>query len=366
MQVLHVVGARPNFVKIAPIMRVMEEFPDQFAQTLVHTGQHYDEQMSQVFFQELDLPRAHINLGVGSDSHASQTAKIMQAFEPVVQEIRPDIVLVAGDVNSTLACALTAAKLGVRVGHVEAGLRSHDRAMPEEINRVLTDQIADFLFTPSLDANANLLREGCSAERIFFVGNVMIDCLVHLLPKSESSEIGVRLGLRPRSYALVTLHRPSNVDTPAALRAILDTLAHLADLLPVVFPMHARTRQRVIEFGLEEILARHSRMHVFEPLGYIDFLALMRQAAMVLTDSGGIQEETTFLGVPCLTVRRTTERPVTVESGTNRLVRPDCDGILKEATEILGGKPRSGTIPERWDGHAAERIVRVLLDHGLG
>ncbi len=365
-KVLHVVGARPNFMKIAPIMRAMDRFPDQFSQTLVHTGQHYDPQMSRVFFEELEIPQPHLNLYVGSDTHATQTAKIMLAFEAAVKDIQPHLVMVVGDVNSTLACTLTCAKMGIRVGHVEAGLRSFDRTMPEEINRVLTDQIADLLFTPSRDADANLLHEGSSRESIYFVGNVMIDSLVHLLPQAEMSTIEARLGLRPEGYVLVTMHRPSNVDDPTTLRTIIKALVSLADLLPVVFPMHARTRQHVIEFGLEELLTGHPRLRVLEPLGYIDFLALMRRATIVLTDSGGVQEETTYLGVPCLTVRPNTERNLTIELGTNQLVQPDCDSILQAATAVLQGARRSRTIPEYWDGHAAERIVQVLLDHGIG
>lgn len=366
LKVLHVVGARPNFMKIAPIMRAMGRAPDQFLQTLVHTGQHYDHEMSRIFFEELELPQPDLNLEVGSDSHAAQTAKIMLAFETVVKDVQPQLVLLVGDVNSTLACALACAKMRVRVAHVEAGLRSFDRKMPEEINRVLTDQIADFLFTPSRDADANLLREGRSQENIFFVGNVMIDNLTHLLPKAELSTIHARLGLPQENYALVTMHRPSNVDDRTTLHTIINALVRLANLLPVVFPMHARTRQRMIGFGLEDLVDSHARLHILDPLGYIDFLALMRRASMVLTDSGGVQEETTWLGVPCLTVRPNTERNLTIEMGTNKLVQPNCDSILQAAAEVLHGAQRSSTIPEYWDGHAAERIVRVMLDLEVG
>jgi UDP-N-acetylglucosamine 2-epimerase (non-hydrolysing) len=360
LKVLHVVGARPNFVKTAPIMAEMAIHPDRFEQALVHTGQHYDDNMSRVFFEELGLPRPDHDLGVGSGTHAEQTARVMLAFEPLVQAWRPDLVLVVGDVNSTLACALVCAKLGIAVGHVEAGLRSFDRTMPEEFNRLLTDQIADLLFTPSRDADANLLREGIPPTRIHFVGNVMIDTLVRLLPRAERSPIRTELGLQARGYVLVTLHRPSNVDDPATLRAILLALSDVARACPVVFPVHPRTRKRMMESGLEAPPSASGGLRLLEPLGYPDFLALMRQAALVLTDSGGIQEETTYLGIPCLTARPNTERPVTVEVGTNRLVQSERGALVAAVRDALGGPRPTHRVPELWDGRAARRIVEVL------
>ena len=362
LKVLHVVGARPNFMKTAPIMAEMAKHPDQFQQVLVHTGQHYDDSMSQVFFDDLGLPQPDHYLGVGSGTHAEQTARVMLAFEPLLRELRPDLVLVVGDVNSTLACALVCVKLGVKIGHVEAGLRSFDRTMPEEFNRLLTDQIADPLFTPSRDADANLLREGIPSERIHFVGNVMIDTLVRLLPKAEQLTVRTDLGLRTQDYVLVTLHRPSNVDDPDTLREILLALNDIARDIPVIFPVHPRTRQRMTEFGFDNLQPETCNLQLLEPLGYLDFLALMREAALVLTDSGGIQEETTYLGIPCLTARPNTERPVTVEMGTNRLVlQSERGAIVAAVREVLNGDRQPGRVPELWDGRAAERIVCILL-----
>ncbi|MFQ5851439.1 MAG: non-hydrolyzing UDP-N-acetylglucosamine 2-epimerase [Candidatus Binatia bacterium] len=377
MKVVHAVGARPNFMKIAPIMREMARYPIEFEQILVHTGQHYDDDMSKVFFEELELPQPDIYLGVGSGSHAQQTARIMMGVEKVLLERRPGWVIVVGDVNSTLACALTAAKLGVKVAHVEAGLRSFDRTMPEEYNRLLTDQIADLLFTPSRDADENLLREGVSPERIQFVGNVMIDTLAHLLPRVEGRPILADLGLMtgpvlenpPKNlpgvapYVLVTLHRPSNVDDPATLKEIVMALDEISDDVPVIFPVHPRTRQRLAEFNLGNRQRSIGNLRFIEPLGYLDFLALERYAALVLTDSGGIQEETTYLGVPCLTARANTERPVTITQGTNRLVRTERGGLVEAVHLMLKNGcrvPSADRQPQLWDGCAAERIVQVL------
>lgn len=367
MHILHIVGARPNFPKVAPIMAAMAQYPDAFTQTLLHTGQHYDYKMSQVFFEDLDMPEPDIYLGIGSGSHAEQTARIMLAFEPVVLERRPDWVFVVGDVNSTLACSLVCSKLGVKVAHVEAGLRSRDRSMPEEINRLLTDQIADLLFTPSPDGDENLLREGVSPQKIHRVGNVMIDTLVRMLPKAALRPGPAALGLEPGGYALVTLHRPANVDHPETLRQILDALEALSREMPVVFPIHPRTRKNLLASGNAAFLeAGESRgpggdIHLLEPLGYLDFLALTRSAGLVLTDSGGIQEETTYLGIPCLTVRPNTERPVTVELGTNRLVQATTEAIL-QAVESARGEPAAERRPiPGWDGQAAERIAQVML-----
>lgn len=357
-KIVHIVGARPNFMKIAPIMRVMSEYPKSFEQVLVHTGQHYDENMSKVFFEELELPRPDVNLEVGSGSHAWQTAEIMQRFEPIVIEHRPDWVVVVGDVNSTLACALVCSKLGVRVAHVEAGLRSYDRGMPEEINRLLTDQISDLLFTPSPDGDHNLLREGIPSKKIHMVGNVMIDTLVRLLPRAQQRWPNLQKEYDLGRYILVTLHRPSNVDHPGTLSQILSALIELARQAPVIFPVHPRTRQRIRAAGLLEDM---SGLHLLEPLGYLDFLALQAHADLVLTDSGGVQEETTYLGIPCLTARPNTERPATVEIGSNRLVDSTRQAILEAAVPILDGTLRpSGEIPHLWDGQAASRIVDIL------
>jgi UDP-N-acetylglucosamine 2-epimerase (non-hydrolysing) len=350
MHILHVVGARPNFMKAAPVMRALGSQPNM-RQTLVHTGQHYDKNLSDVFFTQLSMPEPDVNLEVGSGSHAVQTAEVMTRFEPVVLERKPDVVVVYGDVNSTLAAALVCSKLLVRVVHVEAGLRSFDRTMPEEINRVVTDRLADVLFTPSEDGDINLQSEGVSPGKIFRVGNVMIDSLVRLLP----SAIQIPKNGLPDRYALVTLHRPSNVDDSTTLQRILDSLFDVNQHLEVVFPVHPRTRQRIERFGINI-----DRLHLLKPLPYIEFLSLQRRAAVVITDSGGIQEETTYLGVPCLTLRSNTERPATVSLGTNVLIGQDLELLNSELLKILDGKAKKGSIPPLWDGHAAERIAEVL------
>jgi UDP-N-acetylglucosamine 2-epimerase (non-hydrolysing) len=350
MHILHVVGARPNFMKAAPVVRVLRERGAQ--QTLVHTGQHYDANMSDVFFTQLEMTAPDVNLDVGSGSHARQTADIMTRFEPVVQEHKPDVVLVYGDVNSTVAAALVCSKLSIRIGHVEAGLRSFDRHMPEEINRLLTDQLSDLLFTPSEDADQNLVREGIPTEKIHRVGNVMIDSLIRLLPSAEKFPTN---GFSER-YALVTLHRPSNVDDAQNLKNILQSLIELSESLEIVFPVHPRTRQRLTDFGVDL-----SRIHITEPLPYIEFLALQRRACVVITDSGGIQEETTFLQVPCITTRANTERPITVSTGTNTLVGQDMNALKNEVRRITEQRSKKGTIPPLWDGKAAERIAKILL-----
>lgn len=361
MYIVHVVGARPNFMKASPVVRALARV-DGVRQMLVHTGQHYDANMSDVFFRQLDIPEPDINLEVGSGSHAWQTAQIMSRFEAVVLEQRPDLVLVYGDVNSTLAAALVCAKLLIPVGHVEAGLRSFDRTMPEEFNRLLTDQIADLLFTPSPDADENLLREGIPPERIHRVGNVMIDTLVYLLPRALQRWNAGRLNVQgcevdQHRYALVTLHRPSNVDAPETLTKIMCALADISRDLPVLFPVHPRTRQRLEHV---QYATRNTQLHLLDPVGYLDFLALQRHAALVITDSGGIQEETTYLGVPCLTVRENTERPVTITLGTNTLVGQDMDRLRAEVARILAGDGKRGQVPPLWDGHAAERIAQVI------
>ena len=322
------------------------------SQTLVHTGQHYDKNMSDVFFEQLGIPTPDVNLGVGSGTHAQQTAEVMSRFEPVVLEKKPELVLVYGDVNSTMAAAVVCSKLSIPVGHVEAGLRSFDRTMPEEINRVITDQLADWLFTPSEDGDRNLCREGICQDKIYRVGNVMIDSLVRLLPMAMKREAN---GFPPR-YALVTLHRPSNVDDCQVLRRILECMVSVSAELGVVFPMHPRTRQRIREFGIET-----RNLHLLEPMPYVDFLALQARAAVVITDSGGIQEETTYLGVPCLTIRQNTERPITTEFGTNILVGDDSAKLRTELSKILAGNAKHGTIPPLWDGRASERIADVIV-----
>jgi UDP-N-acetylglucosamine 2-epimerase (non-hydrolysing) len=350
MHILHVVGARPNLMKVAPVLSALKQY-SKIKQSLVHTGQHYDTNMSDVFFEQLAIPAPDVNLGVGSGSHARQTADIMTRFEPVVLERKPDLVLVYGDVNSTVAAALVCSKLLIQVGHVEAGLRSFDRAMPEEINRLMTDQLADLLFTPSEDGDKNLEREGIPANKIHNVGNVMIDSLVRLLPAA----INQKLNGLPSRYVLVTLHRPANVDDDHTLKVILGYLLELNSELKVVFPVHPRTRQRIAQFGIDV-----SQLDLREPLPYIEFLALQRRATVVVTDSGGIQEETTYLKVPCLTLRNNTERPVTVTMGTNVLVGQDGALLRAELTKILQGKQKPSTVPPLWDGHAGERIAGIL------
>jgi UDP-N-acetylglucosamine 2-epimerase (non-hydrolysing) len=334
-------------------------------QTLVHTGQHYDVNMSDVFFQQLGIPAPDVNLAVGSGSHAKQTAEIMIRLEPVVLERQPDIALVYGDVNSTVATALVCAKLGVPVGHVEAGLRSFDRTMPEEINRLVTDQLADLLFTPSEDGDENLRKEGISADRIFRVGNVMIDSLVRLLPAAHATALPTAVPIKtdglPERYALVTLHRPANVDDNVRLKGILESLLEVNQDLAVVFPAHPRTRKRIEDFGLNA-----GQLRLLDPLPYVDFLGLQSRATVVITDSGGIQEETSYLGVPCLTLRENTERPITVSMGTNVLVGHDREKLRAELARVLSGKAKKGTVPPLWDGHAGERIADILVTRFSG
>ena len=356
MHIIHVVGARPNFMKAAPVLAALGRFP-QVKQTLVHTGQHYDANMSDIFFQQLEMPAPDLNLEVGSGSHAQQTAEIMSRLEPVLLERQPDLLLVYGDVNSTMASAVVCSKLLVRVGHVEAGLRSRDRTMPEEINRLITDQLSDLLFTPSPDGDENLAREGIAREKIHLVGNVMIDTLVRLLPRSAGHKPP---GL-PERYALVTLHRPSNVDDPEWLGALLRALAGVSDELKVVFPVHPRTRQRIAALGPG---ALPEGLSLLEPQPYLSFLALQRDATVVITDSGGIQEETSFLGVPCLTLRENTERPITVTQGTNVMIGRDLALMQKEVRRVLRGEKKKASPIPLWDGHAAERIAGIVAACG--
>ena len=365
-RVLCVVGARPNFMKIAPIMRAFNQ-PDSGIQArLLHTGQHYDEAMKASFFEQLGIPEPDVDLGVGSGSHAWQTGETMKRFEPELDNWKPDLVLVVGDVNSTIACSLVAVKKGIGVVHVEAGLRSNDRGMPEEINRILTDQISDILFTTERSAEQNLVREGIDRGRIHFVGNVMIDTLIanrnKAVPAEETIatlERAALFGDRERGYAVATLHRPANVDDRAVLQRLLETLSEISETLPILLPLHPRTQGRIAQFGLEGLL-RAGNIATAPPLGYLQLLGLMASARMVLTDSGGIQEETTALGVPCLTLRENTERPVTVAEGTNTIVGTDPARILACFRETMETDGKRGRIPERWDGRAAERIATIL------
>jgi len=357
MKAAVVVGARPNFMKAAPLIREFRA-RGRFEALLVHTGQHYDENMSRIFFEDLELPPPDVHLGVGSGTHAEQTAKVMVAFEGVVRDTRPDLIIVVGDVNSTLACSLVGAKLLVPVAHVEAGLRSFDLSMPEEINRMVTDILSRFCFTTSPEAEVNLKREGVGADRIFYVGNIMIDSLLGYLDKAERSRVLETLGLAANGYILVTLHRPSNVDDLAVFGGIVGVLAELSRTVPVVFPVHPRTR-RMIE-SASPPFDLPAGLRLIEPLGYLDFIKAERRARMVITDSGGIQEETTVLGVPCMTIRENTERPITIEMGTNRLIGTDPRRILSTAREILAGETAPHRVPPLWDGKTAGRIADVL------
>ena len=363
MRMLLIAGARPNFMKVAPILRSIETFNRQAKDSqpiecrLVHTGQHYDAQMSDVFFQELGIREPDFHLAAGSASHAVQTAAIMTRFEPLCLDLRPDWVVVVGDVNSTMACTLVAAKLGIRIAHVEAGLRSFDRTMPEEINRLVTDVIADLLLAPSPDACENLRREGVPEHRIILVGNIMIDSLVAGLPRARASGILREKGVSKAGYAYVTLHRPSNVDDQTTLSAIMRVLKCLSENLPVVFPMHPRTRQRLSDFGI--LCAPTGPLKIMEPVGYYDSLCLTENAKFVLTDSGGLQEETTYLRIPCLTLRPNTERPVTLTVGSNRLTNPA--KLPEDIAHILAQHSPMGQIPPLWDGKTADRVVEALL-----
>jgi UDP-N-acetylglucosamine 2-epimerase (non-hydrolysing) len=364
IKVLIVAGARPNFVKVAPLIRCLDQraqlaLAPMIDYRLVHTGQHYDQMLSGIFFTELDIPEPHYSLGVGSHSQAVQTAKLMETFEPVCLKERPDWLVVVGDVNSTMACALVASKLGIHIAHVEAGLRSFDRSMPEEINRVVTDSIADLLLTPSPDGDANLLKEGITPNRIRQVGNLMIDALVANLAQARSSNVLARLGLMNKEFAWVTLHRPSNVDDPEVLQHIMGALSSVAEQLPVVFAVHPRTASRVREFGIAAG-RDNGRLRMIEPLGYHDSLRLTESAAFVLTDSGGLQEESTYFRTPCLTLRPNTGRPVTVTLGSNRLTTPD--RLPRDVDLALGHKQGLGVVPPLWDGKTAPRVVAALIE----
>ena len=368
LKIINVVGARPNFMKIGPLMRVYRAYAS-IHPFLVHTGQHYEKEMSDLFFQELDIPAPDIHLDVGSASHAVQTAEIMRRFEPVLSDLTPDLVLVVGDVNSTIACALTAAKWAIPIAHVEAGLRSFDRAMPEEINRVLTDALSDCLFTTERGAGENLQREGIPAEKTFFVGNVMVDTLLRYLQKAKASSILNCLGLEDAGapFAVLTLHRPSNVDDSKIFKRLLEAIETISKELLILFPAHPRTKKKILDLGWGDyfktdipIPSQQKGIYLLDPLGYLDFIHLVSRSKMLLTDSGGVQEETTVLGIPCLTLRENTERPITVTQGTNIIVGTDPDRILSEARNVLEGRQRQKRLPELWDGEAAVRIVEIL------
>lgn len=370
--VLCIVGARPNFMKIAPLLRAFTQHQPSIPFRLVHTGQHYDVRMSAQLFSDLEIPEPDLNLEVHSGSHAEQTAEVMKRIEPVMDEMQPSCVLVVGDVNSTLAAALVASKKHIPVVHVEAGLRSYDRQMPEEVNRVLTDAISDWLFTTEASALPNLEREGIAADKVVFAGNVMIDSVLHHLSRATPPEFTLRKNeianastLATQPYALATLHRPSNVDEEAALREVVDILCDTAQHVPIIFPAHPRTQNKLAQFGLLEKV-RAAAITLIPPVGYLEVLGLMQRAALVLTDSGGLQEETTALGVPCLTVRENTERPITIEQGTNTLVGRDRALIARTVNEILQQGGKRGRVPELWDGHAAERIAAHLWQHLYG
>jgi UDP-N-acetylglucosamine 2-epimerase (non-hydrolysing) len=364
LKIINVVGARPNFMKMAPIIEAMNQYPNKIEHKLVHTGQHYDEKMSQSFFIDLGMPKPDINLEVGSGSHAEQTAKIMIAFEKVCLQENPDLVIVVGDVNSTMACTITAKKLGIKVAHVEAGLRSRDMSMPEEINRLCTDVLCDYLFTTDHFADENLAIEGISDDKVFFVGNVMIDTLMKHRAMAAKSAFGEQLGLTCGEYATLTMHRPGNVDNKQVLQGILEALKEISKCVPIVFPIHPRTKKMAEQFGLSHFFNNGDKVEgiwITEPLGYLEFLNLNMNAKLVLTDSGGLQEETTVLGVPCITMRPNTERPITCEVGSNIMVGNSKEKILREAFKILDGVSSKGNVPDKWDGKSAERIIKVLI-----
>ncbi|MBT5419994.1 MAG: UDP-N-acetylglucosamine 2-epimerase (non-hydrolyzing) [Candidatus Cloacimonetes bacterium] len=356
-----IVGARPNFMKMAPLYKEFTKFKNEFEIKLIHTGQHYDERMSKFFFDDLQMPKPDEYLEVGSGTHGKQTAKIMERYEEVLLKDKPDLVIVAGDVNSTSACAIDAVKLHIPVAHLEAGLRSFARSMPEEINRILTDAISNYLLTPSIDGDENLLAEGVSKDKIFFVGNIMIDSLMQYQNKAKNSDILDRIDVKD-DYALITLHRPSNVDNKEGMLTILNAFEEISKSISLIFPIHPRTTKQIQTFELEEKVKKMRNLHLVPPVGYYDFLKLQMDAKFILTDSGGIQEESTYFGVPCLTLRPNTERPITITQGTNTLVKLETDDIINEAKKILSGNIKKGSIPKYWDGKTAERIVKIFMD----
>lgn len=358
-EIAMVVGARPNFIKAAPLLKKLREHDEEFESFLIHTGQHYDRKLSELFFEQLDMPKPDIFLGVGSSSHAEQTAKIMIEIEKSFSSLKPDLIMVFGDVNSTMAAVIVAAKLRIKIAHVEAGLRSFDKSMPEEINRIVTDRLSDYLFVSEPSGMRNLQNEGVPIEKIFFAGNIMIDSLISNLERADSSGILKELSLEPKQYATITLHRPSNVDDRAVLSGLLGVIAEVGTKMPVAFPCHPRTKSRIEEFGLSSKVL-NGNVRVIEPLGYLDFLKLQADSKIVLTDSGGVQEETTFMKIPCITIRDNTERPVTVEEGSNVLCGSDPNRILDVTSKILKGQMKESKIPELWDGQTSNRIVDVL------
>lgn len=362
-KILSVVGARPNFMKIAPVHLEFLKYKDSVQHLICHTGQHYDEKMSKIFFDELNISKPDFNLNVGSASHAVQTANIMIEFEKVLIAEKPDMIIVVGDVNSTIACGLVAKKLNIPVAHIEAGLRSFDRTMPEEINRILTDTISDYLFVTEQSGIDNLKNEGIDERKIFFTGNVMIDSLVQNMSKIDKSPILSSFGVKKDDYILCTLHRPANVDNKKSFKDILDTLNAFADKKKIIFPVHPRTRTNMMEHGIANEIS--SNLILTDPIGYIDFLCLIKNATLIITDSGGIQEETTYLGVPCVTLRKNTERPITIQTGSNYLAGTDVSRLSEIVTDILNGKVKKAGIPPLWDGKAAERICKILVDQNL-
>ncbi len=362
LRVISVVGARPNFMKVAPIHREFLLHKEQVEHLICHTGQHYDYEMSKIFFEDLGLPRPTFYLGVGSGSHGEQTGKIMIEFEKICYQAKPDLVIVVGDVNSTIAATLTATKLGIKTAHIEAGLRSFDRTMPEEINRIATDSICDYLFVTEESGVQNLLKEGHDPEKVYFVGNTMIDSLIYILPKVNKSNIISKLRLNDKEFAVMTLHRPSNVDEKTQLIQILELIEYICKSLHLVLPLHPRTRKNIEQFNLLSKFKSIPNLILTEPLGYIDFVKLMKHSKFVITDSGGIQEETTYLGIPCITMRTSTERPITCEIGTNYLVYPEKEKLITAVKKILNGERRQHRVPPLWDGKAAMRIVDILLN----
>lgn len=358
-KILSVVGARPNFIKIAPFHKVIQGYSQRVKHIICHTGQHFDEKMSDVFFNELGMPRPDYNLGISGGSHTHQTALIMMEFEQVIRKENPDLVVVPGDVNSTLACSLVAAKSGIKLAHIESGLRSFNREMPEEINRIVTDVLADYLFVSEPSGIDNLKNEGIPDDRIFYVGNIMMDSLVSFMEKIENEQAQKSLGLKDKEYILATFHRPSNVDDAIQLRKLVDFLSRVSRRENLIFPIHPRTKANIIKFGFEQFL--DPKIKQTEPLGYIRFLSLLQNSKLIITDSGGIQEECTFLGIPCITVRKDTERPITLTEGTNHLVGTDFDALDETISSVLKN-PKIGLIPKYWDGKTAERIAGILID----
>jgi len=364
-KIISVVGARPNFMKVAPIHRAFQKYYDEAEHLIVHTGQHYDVNMSDAFFKDLDMPQPKHFLGVGSGTHAEQTAKVMLAFEQVLIEERPDMIIVVGDVNSTISCGLTAVKLGIKVAHVEGGLRSRDRTMPEEINRIATDAICDYCFITEESALINLRKENFPEDNLFFTGNTMIDSQVYALPKANEIDVFSKYSVENKSYVLTTIHRPSNVDDKQQLSDILDVFEELSKERGIILPMHPRTRKNLEQFDLKQKADSIKGLRIIDPVGYIEFLSLMLHSDFVLTDSGGIQEETTALSIPCITIRPTTERPSTVDIGTNVLIQPIKYEMLKAIDNMLQGKRKMGKVPPYWDGNAADRIVKIIMDKCL-